>query len=77
MNEEAKRRIAEAMENKLIELDLSECELTKIPDEIREMAWLEKLYLNSNQISEIKNVEQLTQLTWCRTTHTTHLAFFE
>jgi len=33
MNEKAKRRIAEAMENKSTTLNLSECGLTEIPDD--------------------------------------------
>ncbi|CAN5742681.1 hypothetical protein BH11BAC3_BH11BAC3_08350 [soil metagenome] len=43
-------------------LNLSDCELEKIPVELLEMGWLTELHLFDNKITEIKNIDALTQL---------------
>ena len=44
-------------------LDLSSCELTIIPKEIRKLTWLTRLDLYDNQISKIENLDKLPSLT--------------
>ena len=44
-------------------MDLSRCGLVKIPDEVSALTWLQKLYLNNNQISDVKPLEGLNCLT--------------
>ena len=58
----ALKRIREAKEKKATVLDLSELNLTEIPSEIGELAQLNVLYLSSNQISEIRGLENLPRL---------------
>lgn len=49
-------------DNKNTELDLSDCQLQEIPQEIKDFYWLKKLYLNNNQIEKISNLENLVNL---------------
>ena len=60
---EALHRIEECRANRSPELDLSDYELTKVPVELADLVWLEKLNLSKNQISEIRNLDALTALT--------------
>ena len=59
---EALRRIEEAKQKNMKELDLRKCGLKSIPIEIANMYGLEKLALNSNQIQNIENINKLHNL---------------
>jgi len=64
---DAQRLIQKEKEEKTGELDLSFCGLTKIPKEVFELTWLEKLSLRQNEIwigtlQEFKNLNQLSEL---------------
>ena len=43
-------------------LNLTDCDLTGIPEKILNMSWLQELSLKSNQISAIKNLDALPSL---------------
>ena len=62
MSEIALQRIREAKEKQLTTLDLSDCGLTEIPEEVGEMVWLERLSLDKNRISDVKPLEGLINL---------------
>ncbi len=49
MSELALQLIQEAKEIRATHLDLGNCGLTKLPDELFELVWLEKLVLRINQ----------------------------
>ena len=57
---EALRRIDKARRSKAIELDLSNLNLTSLPDSLFRLTNLESLYLHTNQISAIP--DSLAQL---------------
>ncbi len=66
--DEVRRRIEECKEKRLKKLDLSsglgisdEYKLTTIPAEVFDFAWLEKLDLSYNQLSEIPDSISLLQ----------------
>ena len=46
MSNLAQQRIREAKEKKLTRLDISNCDLTEIPEEVFELTWLEELNLS-------------------------------
>lgn len=48
--------------NQIYRLDLSEKELTKIPDIVYKMTNLQELNISNNQISEITKIAQLEKL---------------
>jgi internalin A len=48
MSELALQRIREAKEQRLTRLDIGNCGLTEIPDEVFELTWLEELILSGN-----------------------------
>jgi len=56
-------RIKECCEKHLSKLDLSECGLSEIPDEVAKLTWLQKLDLSYNKIIEINTLQGLTALT--------------
>ncbi|MBL4663581.1 MAG: leucine-rich repeat domain-containing protein [Flavobacteriaceae bacterium] len=58
----ALKRIEEERLNPTDELYLTDLELIEIPVEVSNLRNLEALYLNGNQITEIKNLEQLKNL---------------
>jgi internalin A len=63
MSELALQRIREAKEQRLTRLDLGNCGLTEIPDEVSELVWLEKLSLSGNKdLSDLVPLTNLTQL---------------
>ncbi|MFY7938628.1 MAG: leucine-rich repeat protein, partial [Flavobacterium sp.] len=49
-------------DNRNTELDLSDCQLQEIPQEINDFYWLKTLYLNNNKIEKISNLEKLVNL---------------
>lgn len=59
MNDKALAIIDEEKKQKSGLLNLSECELLDIPDDIAEMTWLTKVNLSKNKIAQIKNVKNL------------------
>lgn len=59
----ALERIREAKETNATELDLHNLGLIEIPTELSDLTQLTHLYLNNNQLTEIKGLEKLTQLT--------------
>lgn len=62
MTKKAIENITKEKEFKTCKLNLGWCGLSEIPAELLEMYWLEELYLGSNEINEIKNLEVLTNL---------------
>ena len=54
--------IKNVKDNNLTELNLTNCKLTKIPEEIKDLIQLKQLILNNNQITKIEKLENLTQL---------------
>ena len=62
MNDIARQRIEENKKSKDPSLNLSNLELTRIPQEIKNFAWLEQLYFDQNQINKIEELEKLAQL---------------
>ncbi len=60
--QEALDRIAECRRTKSKTLDLSKLGLTNIPVEISELVWLERLYLENNQLTKIEGLEKLSNL---------------
>jgi internalin A len=63
MSERALQRIREAKEQRLTELNLSQCDLTEIPKEVSELTWLETLNLWGNkELSDLTPLTNLTQL---------------
>lgn len=44
-------------------LDLSNCALKEIPNEVKEMKWLNSLILNDNKLEKIEKLETLSELT--------------
>jgi internalin A len=56
MSELALKLIKEAKEKRLTRLDLGNCGLTELPDELFELVWLEELILSENtQLNSIRN----------------------
>ncbi|MEM7184209.1 MAG: hypothetical protein AAF518_25140 [Spirochaetota bacterium] len=56
-------RILEVQENKSFHLNLSDENLTEIPEEVFTLSWLEDLYLDSNQLKDIPdNITKLYKL---------------
>ena len=55
-------RIEKEMKEKTGKLDLSKCELEKIPKELLEMEWLLELNLEVNKITRIENLQNLKSL---------------
>jgi internalin A len=66
MSEFALERIKEAKEKRLTQLNLGNCGLTELPDELFELVWLEELIVCNNNVSnnfkEIKILQHLTYL---------------
>ncbi len=63
MSELALKLIKEAKEKRLTRLDLGNCGLTELPDELFELVWLENLILSENRgINDINALKVLTQL---------------
>ena len=67
MSELALKLIKEAKDKRLTRLDLGNCGLTELPDELFELTWLEDLDLNDNfylynlsPIAELVNLKSLT-----------------
>ena len=60
MSELALQRIREAKEQRLTRLDLGNCGLTELPEELFELDWLEELFINNN--IELTNIVQLKNL---------------
>ncbi len=68
--EKALRLIEQAKQERALELDLEDCGLKKLPDELFELTWLESLELVSfkeGSISDISGLKHLTNLTPCAT----------
>ncbi len=64
MSELALQRIREAKEQRLTRLDLGNCGLTELPDELFELTWLEELNLNtSGHYMDIKDNFRINFLT--------------
>jgi internalin A len=62
MSELALQRIREAKEQRLTRLDIGNCGLTKIPEEVFELTWLEELILGGWQTSikgELNNLKSI------------------
>jgi internalin A len=59
---EALKRIKKAQLNNASLLNLAQLELTEIPDEVSKLTQLTRLYLDGNQLTEIKNLENCTKL---------------
>ena len=49
---EAQRRIAACRETRSESLDLSELELTHVPEDVLELDWIRELHLNGNRIGD-------------------------
>ena len=62
MNEKAQKRIAVEKKAKTGNLSLINCDLKQIPEDVNKMPWLQVLFLENNQIAQIKNLDQLQQL---------------
>jgi len=62
MTDKAKEKIDEELKLKTGTLDLSFCDLSEIPKIILEMDWLNSIFLDDNQITEIKGLEKLVNL---------------
>ena len=66
MSELALKLIREAKENRTTSLDLGNCGLTELPEELFELTWLEELKLNGNKdlkdLIALKNLKELQQL---------------
>ena len=60
MSELALKLIKEAKEKRLTRLDLGNCGLTELPDELFELTWLEELNLLSNR--ELNNLNMINKL---------------
>ncbi len=61
--QEAEQRIEEARQEGAIELDLSNMELTEVPEAIASLTLLQTLDLSNNQLTEIPDeIASLTQL---------------
>ncbi len=56
--------LTEADLKKVTKLDLSFQQLTDVPKGLEKLTQLTKLYLNSNQLSDVKGLENLTRLTY-------------
>ncbi|MFK8104791.1 MAG: leucine-rich repeat domain-containing protein [Saprospiraceae bacterium] len=63
MNDKAKAQIEKELKEKTGVLDLSHCELDRIPAVVGEMVWLTALSFESNQISKIEGLDGLASLT--------------
>jgi len=62
MNEGALRMIEYCKRTKSKRLDLSELKLKEIPQQVKDLYWIESLYLSHNQISKIEGLEKLINL---------------
>jgi Leucine-rich repeat (LRR) protein len=63
MSELALKLIREAKEQRLNHLDLGNCDLTVLPDELFELTWLEELILNDNkELYDLKDISKLKQI---------------
>ena len=62
MSELVLQLIAENKKTKNKTLDLGNCGLTEVPEEIGELVWLEKLYLKDNELRNILHLQTLTNL---------------
>ncbi|MBL7818443.1 MAG: hypothetical protein JNL70_25755 [Saprospiraceae bacterium] len=60
MSELALKRIRECKETRSKRLDLGNCGLTELPDELFELTWLEELYLYQNP--NLKNIDKTVKL---------------
>ncbi|MEH1813312.1 MAG: COR domain-containing protein [Nostoc sp.] len=61
--QKAERRIEKARRKRAVELDLSDMELTEIPEAIASLSQLQELNLSSNQLTELPEaIASLTQL---------------
>jgi hypothetical protein len=67
--EEALRRIREAREKQHTQLDLSGCNLSKLPAELASLSNLATLKLNHNQIIDVTPLTSLSNLTWLELNH--------
>ena len=63
---EVLKKIKHTKNNNLIELDLHNSKLIKIPEEIKELIQLKHLLLCNNKIAKIEGLETLTQLEYLR-----------
>ena len=45
-------------------LDLGDCDLTELPEEIGELVWLESLSLSGAQVSDLSPLSELVNLQW-------------
>jgi internalin A len=59
MSELALQRIREAKEQRLTRLDIGNCGLTEIPEEVFELTWLEELNINQNR--DLSDLSSLTR----------------
>ncbi|HEV7350952.1 TIR domain-containing protein [Telluribacter sp.] len=62
LNSYASKLISEAKETRSESLELSGCDLQRIPWDLLEMSWIKALYLNKNSIKKIENLERLENL---------------
>lgn len=63
MSEEALRRIAKEKEERTGVLDLSDCQLTEVPEELRDLTWLIILEMSSNlNLASLKYIDSLYNL---------------
>ncbi len=63
--EKALRRIEQAKQERALELDLRDCGLKELPDELFELTWLEELilgYFLGSSVSDISGLKHLTNL---------------
>ncbi len=56
-------KLTKADYEKIKELDLSWNQLTKVPKGLEKLTQLETLYLQDNQLTNVKGLEKLTKLT--------------
>ncbi len=62
MSQLALERIAENKKTKAKTLELRNCDITTLPQELSDCIWLDTLYLSANKISDISCLKSLTQL---------------
>lgn len=61
-NKKLEKKLTECRHNKASSLDLSDCGLTKIPKQLGEFTWLEKIDIMINQITDLSPLKYLLGL---------------
>ncbi len=77
MSELALRLIAKNKKNKARSLDLSQCGLTEIPDEVEDCFWIEELRISNNKdLSDLSPISRLhrLKLLYCYSTNVSDLS---